>query len=123
MAKFIPVDSLGFLSIDGLYRALGETARENKQPQFCDACFTAEYPTRLLDQEGGQRPALSNCRRMITLASQLERLRVQYEPRYTARPESEGGRRAKPVLVSCLCDGREGLESRLTGVGFSSSSM
>ncbi|RUU99039.1 amidophosphoribosyltransferase [Mesorhizobium sp. M6A.T.Cr.TU.017.01.1.1] len=50
MAKFIRVDSLGFVSIDGLYRALGETARENKQPQFCDACFTAEYPTRLLDR-------------------------------------------------------------------------
>lgn len=49
--QFYRVDSLGFLSIDGLYRALGETARENKQPQFYDACFTAEYPTRLPDQK------------------------------------------------------------------------
>jgi amidophosphoribosyltransferase len=52
MAEFIRVDSLGFLSIDGLYRAVGEARRENDQPQFCDACFTAEYPTRLLDHEG-----------------------------------------------------------------------
>ncbi|RWJ60782.1 MAG: amidophosphoribosyltransferase [Mesorhizobium sp.] len=51
MADFIRVDSLGFVSIDGLYRAVGEAARHN-EPQFCDACFTAEYPTRLLDHEG-----------------------------------------------------------------------
>ncbi len=31
---------LGFLSIDGLYRAVGEPGRDNEQPQFCDACFT-----------------------------------------------------------------------------------
>lgn len=52
MAEFIRVDSLGFLSIDGLYRAVGEAARDNEQPQFCDACFTAQYPTRLVDVEG-----------------------------------------------------------------------
>jgi len=52
MADFIRVDSLGFLSIDGLYRAVGEAARENAAPQFCDACFTTEYPTRLTDIEG-----------------------------------------------------------------------
>ncbi len=47
--EFIRVDSLGFLSIDGLYRAVGEAARNNETPQFCDACFTGEYPTRLTD--------------------------------------------------------------------------
>ena len=52
MADFIRVDSLGFLSIDGLYRAVGEANRDAEQPQFCDACFTGEYPTRLLDLEG-----------------------------------------------------------------------
>ena len=52
MADFIRVDSLGFLSIDGLYRAVGESARDNDTPQFCDACFTSQYPTRLLDHEG-----------------------------------------------------------------------
>jgi amidophosphoribosyltransferase len=46
MAEFIRVDSLGFLSIDGLYRAVGEASRDNDQPQFCDACFTGQYPTR-----------------------------------------------------------------------------
>ena len=52
MAGFIRVDSLGFLSIEGLYRALGEAARDGNAPQFCDACFTGQYPTRLIDHEG-----------------------------------------------------------------------
>ncbi|MDN2567702.1 amidophosphoribosyltransferase [Aquibium sp. A9E412] len=52
MADFIRVNSLGFLSIDGLYRAVGEAARDNEAPQFCDACFTRDYPTRLADLEG-----------------------------------------------------------------------
>ncbi len=52
MAEFIRVDSLGFLSIEGLYRAVGEATRNADQPQFCDACFTGQYPTRLLDHEG-----------------------------------------------------------------------
>jgi amidophosphoribosyltransferase len=52
MAQFIRVDSLGFLSIDGLYRAVGEQGRDNDAPQFCDACFTSQYPTRLADIEG-----------------------------------------------------------------------
>jgi amidophosphoribosyltransferase len=51
MADFIRVDSLGFLSINGLYRAVGEAARNSEIPQFCDACFTGQYPTRLADFE------------------------------------------------------------------------
>lgn len=51
MADYIKVDSLAFLSLDGLYRAVGEDARNNNQPQYCDACFTSDYPTRLTDKE------------------------------------------------------------------------
>jgi amidophosphoribosyltransferase len=51
IAAYIKVDSLGFLSIDGLYRAVGEARRDAGQPQFCDACFTGAYPTRLADRE------------------------------------------------------------------------
>jgi amidophosphoribosyltransferase len=51
MADYIKVDSLAFLSIDGLYRALGEHGRNDDAPQHCDACFTGDYPTRLTDQE------------------------------------------------------------------------
>ncbi len=51
MADYIKVDSLAFLSIDGLYRALGEEGRDEAKPQRCDACFTGDYPTHLTDQE------------------------------------------------------------------------
>ncbi|MGE0117060.1 MAG: amidophosphoribosyltransferase [Dongiaceae bacterium] len=57
MARFIGVDSLAFISIDGLYRAMGEAGRDPARPQFCDACFTGDYPTTLTDQEGGSVPA------------------------------------------------------------------
>jgi len=56
MREFIKVDSLAFLSIDGLYKALGEEARDEAAPQHCDACFTGDYPTRLTDQEELERP-------------------------------------------------------------------
>lgn len=52
MTRYIQVDSLGFLSIDGLYRAVGSAARNNELPQYCDACFTGEYPTTLTDAAG-----------------------------------------------------------------------
>jgi amidophosphoribosyltransferase len=56
MAKFIGVDSLAFVSIDGLYRAMGLSGRDPAAPRFCDACFTGEYPTSLTDAgEGGNR--------------------------------------------------------------------
>jgi amidophosphoribosyltransferase len=44
MCREIGADSLAFISIDGLYRAMGEAARNKDMPQFCDACFTGEYP-------------------------------------------------------------------------------
>jgi len=59
MAEFIGVDSLAFVSIDGLYRAMGEPGREKKMPQFCDACFTGDYPIELTDQLGGEVAQLS----------------------------------------------------------------
>ncbi|QIK77957.1 amidophosphoribosyltransferase [Sphingomonas piscis] len=48
MADYINADSLAFISIDGLYRALG-TERDHDKPQRCDACFTGDYPTLLTD--------------------------------------------------------------------------
>ncbi len=52
MAKYIGADSLAFLSIDGLYRAVGGENRNPARPQFTDHYFTGDYPTRLLDQNG-----------------------------------------------------------------------
>lgn len=51
MTDFIHADSLAFVSIDGLYKALGEAHRADIHPKYCDACFTGEYPTTLTDQD------------------------------------------------------------------------
>ena len=56
MRDFIHADSLDFLTIDGLYRALGEARRDDPRPQYCDACFTGDYPTRLTDHDALERP-------------------------------------------------------------------
>jgi amidophosphoribosyltransferase len=57
IADAIGVDSLVYLSIDGLYRATAGVPRNNEAPQFCDACLSGEYPIRLVDQEDGDIPA------------------------------------------------------------------
>ena len=55
IASDIGADSLGFISIDGLYRAMGEASRNNANPQFCDACFTGDYPIKLVSGLSGKR--------------------------------------------------------------------
>jgi amidophosphoribosyltransferase len=52
MRQFVGADSLAFLSVDGLYRAMGHTGRDNARPQFTDHCFTGDYPTSLTDVIG-----------------------------------------------------------------------
>ena len=59
-AQFIQADSLAFVSIDGLYRAVGETGRNAACPQHCDACFTGDYPTWLTDLAEREVPAQLN---------------------------------------------------------------
>ena len=49
MADHIGVDSLSFLSLEGLYRAMGEERRNNTTPQFTDSPFTGDYPTAVDD--------------------------------------------------------------------------
>ncbi|MGC1693928.1 MAG: amidophosphoribosyltransferase [Pseudolabrys sp.] len=50
MRQFIGADSLAFLSVDGIYRAMGFEKRDAARPQFTDHCFTGDYPTPLTDQ-------------------------------------------------------------------------
>ena len=58
----IGADSLGFISIDGLYRAMGETARNGDNPQFCDACFSGDYPIKLASGLSSKRVSHGNSR-------------------------------------------------------------
>jgi len=51
MTRYLDVDSLGFLSVEGLYWAMDAGPRDPDCPQFTDHYFTGDYPTRLLDRE------------------------------------------------------------------------
>jgi amidophosphoribosyltransferase len=56
MQKFIGADSLAFLSVAGIYRAMGCEARDPVRPQFTDHCFTGDYPTALTDHTAEVAP-------------------------------------------------------------------
>ena len=58
MRRHIGVDSLAFISTDGLYRAVCGEARSELAPKYCDACFTGAYPIALVDQDAGDPPPL-----------------------------------------------------------------
>jgi len=55
MRDFIRADSLAFVSINGLYRAVGEAKRNGVIPQFCDACFSGDYPIEPADVSDSRR--------------------------------------------------------------------
>lgn len=61
MQEYLEVESLGFLSVPGLYRAIG-VDYDPETPAFADHCFTGDYPTRLIDHdqnESGKERQLS----------------------------------------------------------------
>ncbi len=51
MREYISADSLAFISVNGIYRAVGYEGRDDSCPQFTDHCFTGDYPTPLRDAE------------------------------------------------------------------------
>lgn len=53
IAEIIGADSLQFLTLDGLYRAANESERNYESPQYCDACFSGDYPIAVVDKKGG----------------------------------------------------------------------
>ncbi len=58
MRDLIGVDSLAFLSLDGLYQAFRKGRRDDAAPAFTDHCFTGDYPTRLTDRDEAKRNAM-----------------------------------------------------------------
>lgn len=58
---YLGADSLSFISLDGLYRAVGENNGRNQQcPQYCDACFSGDYPITIPRVQKGRNRAHSN---------------------------------------------------------------
>jgi len=58
MRADLGVDSLAFLSVDGLYAAVERRPRDAAAPAYTDHCFTGDYPTRLTDQNRADRDAM-----------------------------------------------------------------
>ena len=50
MSKYIGVNTLSFLSIEGLYKSMGFKNRNSNSPQFTDHCFTGDYPVIPVDK-------------------------------------------------------------------------
>ena len=55
ICKYIGAKSLRFLSIDGMYRAIGFTKRSENYPQLTDHYFTGEYPVKPIDELGDNK--------------------------------------------------------------------
>ena len=55
ICKYLGADSVNFLSLDGLYKALINEKRNNNYPQFSDHYFTGEYPIKALDKLGDEK--------------------------------------------------------------------
>lgn len=56
MARYIGLDSLGYMSMDAVYQAVSGMDRDDDAPQYCDACFTQEYAIPITDFENGKEP-------------------------------------------------------------------
>ncbi len=56
IAKIIGADGVFYVSISSLYKAINKESRNNENPQYCDACFTDEYPIPLVDKDGSELP-------------------------------------------------------------------
>ena len=55
ICKYINAKSLKFLSIDGLYKAIGFESRNETYPQLTDHYFTGEYPVKPIDELGDNK--------------------------------------------------------------------
>ncbi len=69
MRQYLEVDSLGFLSVQGLYDAMGAGPRDKDNPQFTDHYFTGDYPTRLYDREIAEGGREETIRQLSLLVS------------------------------------------------------
>ena len=55
ICEYIGAKSLRFLSIEGLYKAIGFEKRNETYPQLTDHYFTGEYPVKLVDELGDNK--------------------------------------------------------------------
>ena len=104
MREFIGADSLAFLSVDGIYHAMGFDGRDNAHPQFTDHCFTGEYPTRLETAKGPRsRSSSPSSPRSVEFGATHRPHRAHYRRFARHRPRSgrEIRRRGRACAAAC----------------------
>ena len=55
ICEYIGAKSLDFLSIDGMYKAMGFEKRNDTYPQLTDHYFTGDYPVKPIDELGSDK--------------------------------------------------------------------
>ena len=55
ICEYIGAKSLDFLSLEGLYRAIGFEKRNDTYPQLTDHYFTGDYPVKPIDVLGDDK--------------------------------------------------------------------
>ena len=55
ICEYIGAKSLDFLSLEGVYRAMGFNKRDDNYPQLTDHYFTGEYPVKPIDELGDDK--------------------------------------------------------------------
>ena len=96
--SIIGVDSLAFLSVDGLYRAMGEERARPGRPQFTDHCFTGDYPTRLTDLPSATPQRFAARRGELTAAVPTRELTARSNrSRHDQRHSSKAASRSSPA--------------------------
>jgi amidophosphoribosyltransferase len=58
IARYVTSDSVGYLGVEALHRAVQPEGAPAAGPQFCDACFTGDYPVRFGGEESSGRTRL-----------------------------------------------------------------
>src|SRR6476620_6474590 len=102
MREILGADSLAFLSIDGMYRAMGEPGRDPANPKFSDHCFTGAYPTHLTDQDQTEQQP-----RQLSLLAEASRRRSRHPgARDSATPGSRSRIIASGFRVRCFASPR-----------------
>ena len=55
ICNYVKAKSLKFLSLNGLYKAMGFEKRNNDYPQLTDHYFTGDYPVKIIDELGEEK--------------------------------------------------------------------
>ena len=65
ICNYVKAKSLKFLSLNGLYKAMGFEKRNNDYPQLTDHYFTGDYPVKIIDELGRENYSIVSVKHRI----------------------------------------------------------